>query len=60
MKRAMVLVWCEQVKCNRWVDLICNARTEAGLLRQLRAGVKRGEWVEWRIITIHREERGVT
>lgn len=57
--RAMVLVWCEMHGCNRWIDLRCKARTEKGLLKQLRAGVKRGEWVAWRIITIEREEIGV-
>lgn len=59
MRRAQVLVWCQSLQCNRWIDLATKARTKAGLVKQLRAGVKAGEWVAWRIIRIEREEMGV-
>ena len=59
MRRAQVLVWCQPLQCNRWIDLATKARTEAGLVKQLRKGVKAGEWIAWRIVRIEREEMGV-
>lgn len=58
MRRAQVLVWSELLEANNWVDLQTNCRTEAGLIRRLRAGVRKGEWGGWRLITIHHEVIG--
>jgi hypothetical protein len=52
------VVWL--LEANEWVDLQTNCRTEAGLIRRLRAGVRAGEWLAWRIIRIEREEMGVS
>jgi len=60
MRRAQVLVWSDLLQGNHWVDVATKARTEAGLVKQLRAGVKAGEWLGWRIIRIEREEMGVS
>jgi hypothetical protein len=54
-----VLVWSDLLETNHWVDLAGSGRSEAALVRQLRKGVRTGEWLAWRIIRIEREEMGV-
>ena len=60
MRRAQVLVWSDLLQGNHWVDLATNARSEAGLMKQLRAGVRAGDWLGWRIVRIEREEMGIS
>jgi len=57
--QAMVLVWIPVAKTNHWCDFESDAKTLDALIERLRAGAKRGEWLEWRIITIEQEEMGV-
>jgi hypothetical protein len=52
-------VWSDLLETNHWVDLAGSGRSEAALVRQLRKGVRTGEWLAWRIIRIEREEMGV-
>jgi len=59
MRRAQVLVWSDLLQGNHWVDLATNARSEAGLVKHLRAIVAAGEALAWRIVRIEREEMGV-
>jgi len=60
VRRAQVLVWSDLLQGNYWVDLATNARTEAGLVKHLRAIVAAGEALAWRIIRIEREEMGIS
>ena len=55
---AMVLVFQPELTHSVWQDFRCRARTQGGLERQLKDGVKRGEWVAWRLIRIEREVTG--
>lgn len=58
MPAAMVLVFQPELSHSVWHDFLSRARTLAGLERQLKAGVKRGDWVAWRLIRIEREVMG--
>lgn len=55
---AMVLQYEPRLTHSIWVDLMHRARTESGLIRLLRKGVKTGQWIGWRLVTIHTEELG--
>lgn len=55
---AMVLTYEPRLTHSVWVDLVHRARTEKGLVRLLRRGVRSGEWVGWRLITIHADVLG--
>ena len=41
-----------------WQDFESKHRTLAGIEKRLKQGVKNGEWVAWRLITIHKEVMG--
>lgn len=58
MPKAMVLVYEPRLTHSVWQDFYSRHRTENGLERRLRAGVRNGEWVAWRIIEIKREAMG--
>jgi hypothetical protein len=56
--RAMVLVYEPQLTHSVWQDFVSRHRTERGLERRLRKGVKKSEWIAWRIIEIRQEVFG--
>lgn len=58
LPHSMVLVYQPELKCSVWVDYHSKARTIKGLERQLRAGVKDGICVAWRLIRIKKEVMG--
>ena len=49
---AMVLCWCDYSETNRWMLLCHNCRTMSGLRKRLQAGLKTGDWIEWRIMEV--------
>jgi hypothetical protein len=53
--RAMVLQFEPALGNCRWVDFVSRHRSERALIKTLRAGVKRGEWSGWRLITVHEQ-----
>lgn len=55
---AMVLVYQPELRNSVWMDLIHRCRSLAGLEKQLKAGVRSGEWVAWRLIHIEKEIMG--
>jgi len=55
---AMVLVYQSELRTSVWMDLLHRCRTLHGLEKQLRAGVRSGEWVAWRLIRIDRQVFG--
>ena len=55
LPQAMVLVFDPRLTHSVWQDYVGRHRTVAGLERALRAGVRRGEWVAWRLIRVERE-----
>jgi len=57
-KSAMVLQYEPLLGNCRWVDFVSRHKSEKALIASLRTGVKRGEWHEWRLITIHTEVLG--
>ena len=56
--RAMVLVFQPELTHSVWQDLISRHRTIEGLERHLRKGVRKGDWVGWRIIRVEKEMLG--
>ena len=56
--RAMVLIYRPELTHSVWVDLISQHRTEAGLEKHLRKGVKNGDWLGWRIIQVSKQGLG--
>lgn len=56
--RAMVLVYQPALTCSVWMDFESRHRTQASLEKCLRLGVRNGEWVAWRLITVHKEVIG--
>lgn len=56
--RAMVLVYQPELSCSVWQDFECRARSIAGLERQLKQGVRCGDWVAWRLMRIEKEVMG--
>lgn len=60
MKRlsAMVLVYEPMLLHSHWQDFVSRCRTNETLKKQLRAGVKSGEWVAWRTIQIDEQVIG--
>lgn len=49
---AMVLSWCDYSETNRWMLLRHNSRTISGLRKRLNAGLKTGDWIDWRIMDV--------
>ena len=58
MPAAMVLVFQPELTHSVWQDFISRARSRKNLERILRKGVRDGDWVAWRLITIHHEVHG--
>ena len=56
--RAMVLQFEPALGNCRWVDFASRHRSERALIEALRAGVRRGEWIGWRLITVHQQSIG--
>jgi len=56
--QAMVLQFEPALGNCRWVDFVSRHRSERALIEALRAGVKRGEWSGWRLITVHQQSIG--
>ncbi len=56
--QAMVLQFEPAIGNCRWVDFVSRHRSERALIKILRAGVKRGEWSGWRLITVHQQSIG--
>lgn len=56
---AMVLVYQPKLTHSVWQDVMHNKRTFRGLEKMLKDGVKKGEYVGFRFMTIHHEEMGV-
>lgn len=56
--RAMVMQFEPELGNSRWVDFASRHRSERALIEALRAGVKRGEWSGWRLITVHEQSIG--
>lgn len=59
MPSVMVLKYYPELSHSQWSDFHHQKRTVAGLLKYLRQAVKRGEFVGYRFITIHKEVMGV-
>ncbi len=53
--KAMVLVYQPELTYSVWQDFISRHTTIDGLENALRKGVRNGEWVGWRLITITKE-----
>jgi hypothetical protein len=53
--RAMVLQFEPALGNCRWVDFASRHKSQRTLIAALQAGVIRGEWHAWRLITIHKE-----
>ena len=58
LPRAMVLVYEPLLTHSIWQDFKSLHRTQAGLEKELRRGVREGEWVAWRLIRIEKEVMG--
>ena len=56
--RAMVLVYQPALTHSVWQDFECRARSKVALERILRAGVKDGRWVGWRLIRLVNQVMG--
>ena len=56
--QAQVLVYDPRVTHSHWEDYNHGCRSVDGLKRQLKRGVKRGDWVGWRLLTIYEEVLG--
>lgn len=58
LPRAMVLVYQPELSCSVWQDFECRARSIGGLERQLKQGVRCGDWAAWRLMRIEKEVMG--
>ena len=58
LPRAMVLVYQPELSCSVWQDFECRARSIAGIERQLKQGIRCGDWVAWRLMRIEKEVMG--
>jgi len=57
-KAAIILQYEPLLGNCRWVDFVSRHKSEKALIAALQAGVIRGEWHGWRLITIHTEVLG--
>ncbi len=55
---AMVLIYMPELGNSVWQDFVCRARTISGLERKLKSGVRRGDWIAWRLIRVEKEVMG--
>lgn len=62
-KNAMpkVMVFCFQPELTHsvWVDFSHRYRTVSSLIKHLKKSVKRGDYIGYRIITVHKEVMGI-
>jgi len=58
LPRAMVLVYQPELTHSVWQDFWHNRRSQESLERELRRGVRSGEWVAWRLIRVEKEVMG--
>ena len=58
--RVMVLVFMEELGYSIWQDYVSHHRTRKGLEHGLRKGVRKGEWMAWRLMHIEKEVIGNT
>lgn len=56
---SQVLVFDERLGHSHWVDHMSRARTLHGLVKELRDGVKQGEYVGYRLLHLYWEMRGI-
>jgi len=56
--RAMVLVYQPELTYGMWRDFQNRSRSIEGLERKLKEGVRRRDWVAWRLIRIEKEVMG--
>lgn len=56
--RAMVLVYQPELTYGMWRDYRNRSRSIEGMERKLKEGVRRGDWVAWRLIRIEKEVMG--
>jgi hypothetical protein len=56
--RAMVLQFEPAIGNCRWVDFVSRHKSHLSLVKALKAGVRRGEWSGWRLITVHEQSIG--
>lgn len=54
----MVLVYEPALTHSNWEDVVHHCRTLNGLVRFLRKGVRDGNWIAYRFLTIHGECTG--
>lgn len=59
MPHTMVFMFSPELGHSMWVDFYHRKRTVKGLIKHLRKAVKRGEYIGYRLITIHHEAKGV-
>lgn len=59
MPSVMVFVFSKDLGHSMWVDFVHRKRTVRSLVKCLRTAVKRGEYIGYRLITIHHEAKGV-
>lgn len=55
---AMVLVYQPELTHSVWMDFDHRKRTVESLEKELRRGVRKGEWVAWRLIRVEKEVMG--
>ena len=58
LPRAMVLVYQPELTHSVWLDYRNTSRSIQGLERKLKEGVRRGDWVGWRLVRIEKEVIG--
>lgn len=59
LPRAQVMMFDERLGHSHWVDYQSRARTFKGLVRQLRDGVRLGEYIGYRLIHVYWESLGI-
>ena len=60
MPHVQVLVFQSELTSSVWIDLVYRQRSLQTLEAMLRKGIKKGEWVGYRLVTIYEEHIGVT
>lgn len=58
LPRAMVLVYQPELAHSVWQDFRHKRRSQESLERELRRGVRDGDWVAWRLMQIEKEVMG--
>lgn len=58
--RAMVLVYQPALTCCTWQDFLHHKRSVESLEKELRKEIKAGRFTAYRLITVHKEQMGVS